>query len=74
MTKIVEIMKLEVEGGTEVILAYGDDRQLYINGEPVHSESRLTLTFWQKVLGVGAALGAIGSGLSDLVGMIRSFF
>ncbi len=74
MTKITEILKFETEGGKDVILAYGDDRQLYINGEPVHSESRLTLTFWQKVLGVGAALGAIGFGLADLVGMVRSFW
>lgn len=69
MVKLQTFYSNTLDNGQRIELQVGDDARLYVNGAPVKTESKLRLSFWQAALGAAAALGAVASGVADVVSL-----
>jgi hypothetical protein len=57
--------------GKKTELCVGDDRNMYINGKKIVTESKLELSWWVNVAAVLAGLGAISSFLLELLKTLK---
>ncbi|MBU3612294.1 hypothetical protein [Polynucleobacter sp. MG-27-Goln-C1] len=57
--------------GKNTELSVGDDRNMYINGRKIITESKLELSWWVNVAAVLAGIGAIGSFLLELLKTLK---
>ena len=49
------------DDGKETEVCVGDDRNMYINGKKIVTESKLELSWWVNIAAVFAGIGAFGS-------------
>ena len=59
------------DDGKETEVCVGDDRNMYINGRKIVTESKLELSWWVNVAAVLAGIGAIGSFLLELLKTLK---
>lgn len=57
--------------GKKTELCVGDDRNMYINGKKIVTESKLELSWWVNVAAVFAAIGAFGSFGLELLKVLK---
>jgi hypothetical protein len=57
--------------GVETEVCFGDDRNMYINGKKVVTESKLELAWWVNTAAILAGIGAFGSFALELFKYIK---
>jgi len=72
MVKLETFYINELDSGKRIELQVGDDARLYVNGEPVKTESKLRLSPLQAGLATAAALGTVASGIADIANLFLS--
>lgn len=49
------------------LLGIGSDYRLYWDGTPIKMDREIVLTWWQKVLGTAASIGAFAAGVAAIL-------